>query len=142
MAFKELEILKRCSTCGEYKAISVHGVSTYKFFGKCKSNKDGHSGRCKRCSRSLMLQKKYGISLRQWNAMLRRQGGKCPICGKKQSEAKQTFHTDHNHRTGKVRAILCGYCNRRLMIYIHDNPKRAMGLARYLTKHFKDLEND
>lgn len=87
--------------------------------------------------RDKILQKKYGITLKQWKAMLKRQGGKCPICGKLQSESKSTFHVDHNHKTGAVRAILCGYCNRRLMCYIHDNPKRAIGLAVYLMRHFK-----
>lgn len=88
--------------------------------------------------RDKVLQKKYGITLKQWNKMLADQGGACPICGKLQSESKSTFHTDHNHKTGVVRAVLCGYCNRRLMIYIHDNPVRAIGLAKYLIKHFGD----
>jgi uncharacterized protein YlaI len=87
--------------------------------------------------RDKVLQKKYGITLKQWNAILRKQKGKCAICGKKQSESKATFHTDHNHKNRTVRGILCGYCNRRLMIYIHDNPIRAIGLAHYLLKHFE-----
>ena len=93
-------------------------------------------------NRDKVLQKKYGITLKQWKAMLRKQGGKCPICGKLQKDTKQTFHVDHSHKTGEIRAIICGYCNRRLMCYIHDNPKRAIGLANYLIKHFKGLCNE
>jgi hypothetical protein len=89
--------------------------------------------------RNKVLQKKYGITLAMWNHILYKlQNGACPICGKLQSESRSTFHTDHNHKTGEVRAVLCGYCNRRLMIYIHDNPVRAIGLAHYLLKHFGD----
>ncbi len=87
--------------------------------------------------RDKVLQKKYGITLKQWNALLKKQKGKCAICGKLQSESKSTFHVDHSHKTGKIRGVLCGYCNRRLMCYIHDNPIRAIGLARYLMRHFK-----
>lgn len=88
--------------------------------------------------RDKILQKKYGITLKIYNHILwDLQNGECPICGKRQAESKQTFHVDHNHKTGVVRAILCGYCNRRLMCYIHDNPKRAIGLAVYLMRHFK-----
>lgn len=89
--------------------------------------------------RNKALLAKYGITLKQWAAMLKKQGGVCPICGKKQTDTKQTFHVDHNHKTGKIRAIICGYCNRYQMMHIHDNPVRAIGLANYLLKHFKSL---
>ncbi len=87
-----------------------------------------------------MLVKKYGITIEQYEDMLWiEQEGRCPICGKEQAKAKSTFHVDHNHKTGDIRAIICGYCNTYLMMYLHDNPKRAMGLANYLVKHFTDL---
>lgn len=84
------------------------------------------------------LRKKYGITLAEYNHILwDLNNGICPICGKNQNDAKQAFHVDHNHKTGRVRDIICGYCNRFQMMHIHDNPKRAIGLANYLLKHFR-----
>lgn len=134
------EGMKRCKTCGELKLILLHThEKTFEFFPKTKT---GHGAHCKRCIRSKHLFKKYGITLDEWEKMLYSQKGECPICGKKQSEAKSTFHVDHNHKTGDIRAIICGYCNRYLMMYLHDNPKRAIGLAKYLRKHFHEAYNE
>ncbi len=38
--------------------------------------------------------------------MIERQGGVCAIC-----RQKPAAHVDHNHRTGKVRGVLCFGCN-------------------------------
>lgn len=89
--------------------------------------------------RNKHLIKKYGITLAEFNHMLWDiHGGYCPICGKDAQMSKQAFHVDHNHKTGQIRDIICGYCNRFLMMHIHDNPVRAVGLANYLLKHFGD----
>lgn len=127
--------IKGCKTCHKGLPILVDDDPTYEYFPKAGKK---HGAHCKRCIRSKHLQKKYGITLVEWEVMLHKQGGKCPICGKLQAEAKSTFHVDHNHKTGDIRAIICGYCNRYLMMYLHDNPKRAMGLAAYLRRHFHD----
>ena len=38
--------------------------------------------------------------------MITDQGGLCPICRK-----RPAVHVDHDHKTDKVRAILCEMCN-------------------------------
>lgn len=60
------------------------------------------------------LTAKYGITLEQYNQRLEDQGFKCAMCGKPQSECKRALHVDHNHKTGKIRGLLCFYCNREL----------------------------
>lgn len=58
------------------------------------------------------LKKKYSISLEQYNLLLQEQEGCCGICGTNDPKGKfNTFVVDHNHKTGKVRGLLCNRCN-------------------------------
>ena len=47
-------------------------------------------------------------------ALLRKQKGKCAICKRRKPDTKQGWHTDHDHKTERVRGILCRRCNHRL----------------------------
>jgi hypothetical protein len=61
---------------------------------------------------------KYGLLEEDYNRMVCEQGGRCYICGKletvKSSGKRQRIRelgVDHNHKTGKVRKLLCARCN-------------------------------
>ena len=43
------------------------------------------------------------------------QNGCCAICGKAEALFKNRLAVDHNHRTGKVRGLLCYRCNKFLV---------------------------
>lgn len=43
------------------------------------------------------------------------QGAKCAICGKTEEQEGRRLAIDHNHKSGKVRALLCFYCNKYLV---------------------------
>ncbi len=58
------------------------------------------------------LIREYGITLVQYKQMLAGQNNSCAICKKDQSEFKNSLAVDHNHKTGKVRALLCYHCNK------------------------------
>lgn len=73
------------------------------------------------------LVRKYGISLEDYNDMMEKQQGMCPICGSNLVPGRLT-HVDHCHSTGKVRGLLCSPCNRALGAY----ERRAVGIAAYL----------
>ena len=76
------------------------------------------------------LLEKYGITLEQKRQMIDNQCGKCFLCPhtfKNVSDA----HVDHNHKTGKVRKLLCGACNKALG-YIKENFDTAINLAKYI----------
>lgn len=45
--------------------------------------------------------------------MLEQQGGVCAICGREPSP-KRRLDMDHNHKTMKIRGLLCVRCNRAL----------------------------
>jgi hypothetical protein len=53
--------------------------------------------------------KRFGLTLEQIDSMLHDQGYLCPICKKSLKEFAR--HLDHDHKTGRVRAILCSRCN-------------------------------
>lgn len=55
--------------------------------------------------------RKYGISLEQYNTLLFFQDDCCAICGTNQSNFSKKLSIDHDHKTGKIRGLLCRSCN-------------------------------
>lgn len=72
------------------------------------------SERGQEMSRRNQLRVKYGLTLEQHKQMYADQDGRCKICGELISYGK--MQTDHDHDTGKVRGLLCRYCNLRLAV--------------------------
>lgn len=68
----------------------------------------------------------YGVDAETVAARLAAQDGMCKIC----VEAPAT-DLDHDHRTGKARALLCGNCNRALGLF-GDDRARLRRAADYL----------
>ena len=81
--------------------------------------------------RDSRLRKTYGITLADYDRMLKAQGGGCAICGR--SPKTRALDVDHSHRTGKVRGLLCHRDNRGLT-WFSDDPARLRAAARYLTR--------
>ena len=74
--------------------------------------------------------KYYGITIKDYNRMFMEQKGCCAICGKHQSEQKNTLAVDHDHKTGEVRSLLCSRCNSQLGWY----EKLKANIESYLEK--------
>lgn len=66
-----------------------------------------------RLNRRKKLLKRYGISIEDWESMVRAQSGKCAICRVSPNNSRD-FHVDHDHVTGRVRGLLCIRCNTSL----------------------------
>src|SRR5204862_7451311 len=64
----------------------------------------------KAADREYHLKRTYGITIEQYDAMLEAQGGVCMICKEPRPE-ERTLHVDHDHKTGKIRGLLCFRCN-------------------------------
>lgn len=79
--------------------------------------------------RTRNLQRLYGITDDQYEAMLASQGGVCFVCGV-EPKPNRRLSVDHNHRTGKVRKLLCDRCNRVLGL-CDEEPKLLGTLAMY-----------
>ena len=69
-----------------------------------KNNKEAY--------KSTVIKSKYGVTLEEYNEMLGGQNYKCAICGSDNSgRGDEAFCIDHNHKTGKIRGLLCHNCN-------------------------------
>jgi len=68
--------------------------------------------------------KNYGITELKYNEMLKEQDNVCKICKKPEvSRIKgilKRLAVDHDHKTGKVRGLLCNNCNRALGLLKDD----------------------
>lgn len=66
---------------------------------------------CKEKARAWRFQREYRITPKEFDSMLARQGRKCAICRAPLEDRGRGTHVDHDHETGKARAILCMLCN-------------------------------
>lgn len=63
------------------------------------------------------LKTKFGITLDYYNELLNKQNGVCAICFKTD---KRSLAVDHCHKTGRIRGLLCGKCNKALGLLNDD----------------------
>lgn len=63
--------------------------------------------------RARFLKQAFDLTPSEWAKILAHQGGVCFICRRPILPPRKP-HTDHNHKTGHVRGILCSQCNRAL----------------------------
>ncbi len=85
--------------------------------------------------RDKYLQRKYGISLKQYNVILKKQGGACAICKRPRSAFKNSLAVDHDHATGEVRGLLCFYDNKRVVG--RHNKESVKKLVAYILPEYK-----
>lgn len=56
---------------------------------------------------------KFGITPEQYDRMLADQNGVCAIC--ERPPKNRRLAVDHDHDTGRVRGLLCWWCNNRVV---------------------------
>lgn len=93
--------------------------------------REKHPGSRALSSRRFHL-KSYGLTLEQHASMLAEQGGLCAICRCPPADEKKPLHIDHDHKTGKVRALLCSGCNTR--VAAHEHPL-SLATRQYIKEH-------
>jgi len=76
-----------------------------------KKYKDNHKEQIKKQTRLQKIRYHYGVTPEEYTKMFNKQNGKCAICGRHQSELTRSLCVDHNHKTGKIRGLLCNRCN-------------------------------
>tara|TARA_B110000902_G_scaffold106601_1_gene126004 strand:+ start:620 stop:1087 length:468 start_codon:yes stop_codon:yes gene_type:complete len=76
---------------------------------------------------------KYGIDLVEYNKLLVKQKHSCYICKKHKDTFKNRLCVDHNHKTGKVRGLLCASCN-----YVLGHSKDSVRILKTMIKYLKE----
>jgi len=79
------------------------------------------------------LWKNYKIRLLEYKRLYDAQKGKCACCGIHEEGFERKLHVDHDHKTGKIRGLLCTQCNPGLG-YFQDSIERLEKAITYLKK--------
>ncbi len=132
---------KKCSKCKQIYPADP------RFFYRHSNRKDGLDPWCKECKKDYdkirHIMKKFNISLTQYNKMVKEQNGRCLICGRefkdiyrnlKHNHIYYTPRIDHDHKTGKVRGVLCHHCNIALGSF-NENPLILVRAIKYLKEN-------
>jgi nitrate/TMAO reductase-like tetraheme cytochrome c subunit len=130
---------KICKKCLILKPLTDYQNSKDRANGKqdwcrlCKREYyDLNKERLRKHIRNNMLQREYGISQEEFDYILRKQNEQCAICGLHAKNVKRkNLHVDHNHKTKKIRGLLCNNCNRGIG-HLKDSIKNLKAAVKYL----------
>ena len=146
--------MKFCPSCKTTKPITN--------FNKNKGRKDGRASECSQCSRIRGAEWKrnnpekvkttnrrvqllqYNLSLDAYDVLSLFQDQRCAICKARASDLLETtglsrLHVDHDHKTGKVRGLLCNTCNTGIGL-LKESPLLMQEAINYLLNPNVDLD--
>ena len=120
-----------CKGCNKYLKISSFYVKVGSKLGTtlCKTCSNNSS---RVYNKTTYKFKKYGISQNDFESTLAKQNNSCAIC-KSTFQAQSKIKTDHDHKTGKFRGLLCHNCNVALG-HFQDNLTFLKTAIKYLKK--------
>lgn len=150
----------KCSKCKDSKSpdcfyTSITSSTGYQMF--CKDCNRANSREYARTidvdkrrigSRRTMLKNKYGLTLEDYDNLLKSQNGVCAICERAETSrssekgpAVDSLKVDHCHTTGKIRGLLCSECNFGISKF-DDNIRHIISAANYILKFKQGLNSD
>ncbi len=88
-------------------------------------------------NREVMLRSRYGLSLKGFDDLVAQQSNSCAVCG----DSMEKPYVDHNHRSGRIRGLLCYRCNTGLG-FMRENTRILLAAVEYLTLHKSDARQD
>ena len=81
------------------------------------------------------IKHRHGITIDQYNVLLEAQGYRCKICRTDKQNSnrrhKDRFYVDHDHKTGRIRGLLCNACN-SMLGFANDDQVILLKAIRYL----------
>jgi hypothetical protein len=119
-----------------YRAKPEHYRALTSAYAKANPDKlKAYNARTKEYRRWRVIEKKYGINQKDFDAMFDAQGKCCALCKTPEPNAGRFgWQIDHCHDSGKVRGILCHNCNVGLGNLRH-NPRLMRTAAEYIERH-------
>ena len=145
--------MRTCTRCGETKdEAGFYSAPWAARVGKCRDcvnevkrayRKENHQAFKPEWSRAARLRRR-GLDGDGKRAMWLAQGGKCALCRDdlqpNTAERMNLSMIDHDHATGRVRAILCRPCNLGLGQF-RDNPDLMRAAAAYVESYRLEVVN-
>ena len=80
------------------------------------------------------IRRRFGIDLEVYRSMLQAQNGVCAICGRAETARNKDgtlrrLQIDHDHKTGRIRELLCSGCNGGLAGFRDDPGRIKLAIA-------------
>lgn len=118
----------RCNPCRAAweRARRLADLDRHKAAEKIRRDKYRATAKYKTVERAGHVRSTYGLSLEEYEGIVRDQGGLCALCGD-----RPATHVDHEHKTGHVRGVLCLTCNSGLG-QLRDSPDLLRRAATYI----------
>jgi hypothetical protein len=120
-------LLSACKECIKFYNTAHYKRNKLKINARSKAWHEANPHVSSIWKRRYKLKKNYGLSLENFDAMKNKQNGLCAISGC----GRLCNTVDHCHKTGRVRGLLCGSCNRALGL-LGESIERIEGLKKYL----------
>lgn len=84
-----------------------------------------------------------GLSVEALREHETRAGGRCEVCGERPepcADGRSPLHLEHDHDNGAVRGLVCGRCNRDLVVadMIWSDPARFASLLAFAARSKED----
>ena len=139
------DLYRNCMTCGVEKQIT-------EFYIRDKKTGRRHSA-CKECDKARVkarhqanpertrnndLKRNYGITIQEHQQMFEEQNGVCATCKSPGDGKWKKLCVDHDHKTGKVRQLLCRRCN-MILGQAYDDISLFEEYIKYLQKHQQNV---
>jgi len=124
-----------CRDCGSNAARSWKALNRKQYKKQqqkwAKNNKEKVNNIANNYYQKKLKFQQYGITKDQYDSLLKSQSNGCKICGNN-NENNRALAIDHCHKTGKIRGLLCGNCNRGLGQF-KDNKELLSKAIKYLS---------